>query len=410
MVKYDAVICGAGPSGATAAKYMAEKGLTILLLDKSSFPRDKPCGGALRPINIEEFEYLKSGIQKIPHVICKRVKMYSPSLSHFVDYNPNKAVMYNVQRKHFDAMLVNYAKDAGAEFLENAMVKNVKAKNDGHYLQLQNGKEISGKVVIGAGGMHDPVARFLRKKEGLPEKWPKSEIGLSVVAEYEVPGDFIIDRYGEEFASYFHLKPNNLYGYAWTFSKRDALNIGFGAYWADMKKVDIGKQYAQYLALLRKEKLIPKDLLQVKPKGGLIPLRGAIKTSYSDGMLLIGDAAGFVSPIGGDGIFYGMCSGRIAAEVVNYAVERGSYKKDILSRYQRKWYTQWGEDLKVLCYFADKISAKTEQIIKYASRDEILRNMCVGLYNGECRANMIKGKIIRRMARDFLKYDILKMN
>jgi digeranylgeranylglycerophospholipid reductase len=336
--------------------------------------------------------------------------MYSPSLSYYVDYNPNKAVMYNVQRKHFDAMLVNYAKDAGAEFMENAMVENVIVKNVGHYIQLQNGTEISGKVVIGAGGMYDPVARYLRKKEGLPEKWPKSEIGLSVVAEYEIPGDFIIDRYGEEFTSYFHLKPNNLYGYAWTFSKRDALNIGFGAYWADMKKVDINKQYSEYLRLLRKEKLIPRDLKQIKPKGGLIPLRGAIETSYSDGMLLIGDAAGFVSPIGGDGIYYGMCSGRIAADVVEYAVERGSYKKDILSRYQREWYTQWGEDLKVLCYFADKISAKTEQVIKYASRDEILRNMCVGLYNGECRANMIKGKIIRRMARDFLKYDILKMS
>jgi geranylgeranyl reductase family protein len=410
MVKYDAVICGAGPSGSTAAKYMAEKGLSVLLLDKSSFPRDKPCGGALRPLNIEEFDYLKSGIQKIPHAVCKRVLMYSPSLSHHVDYNPKKPVIYNVQRMHFDAMLVDFARDAGAEFRENTEVKNVLVKGDSLALLLQNGKEVTGNVIIGAGGMNDPVAKYLRNKEGLPEKWPKSDIGLSVMEEYEVPEDFIVDNYGENRASYFHLKPNNLYGYAWTFPKINSLNIGFGAYWGDMKKVDIKKQFDQYLDLLRKEKLIPSDLHQIKPKGGLIPLRGAIKTSYSDGILLIGDAAGFVSPIGGDGIYYAMSSGRIAAKAVDYAAEHNSFKKDTLSKYQRDWYNHWGKDLKVLCYFADKISAKTEQVIKYASRDKILRNMCAELYNGECRANMIKGKIIRRMARDFFKYDVLRLN
>lgn len=409
MARYDAVICGAGPSGSTAAKYMAEKGLKVLLLEKNSFPRDKPCGGALRPSIIEEFDYVKKGLKKIPHTLCYRAKMYSPSLQYFVDYRPNNVVMYNIQRKHFDVMMAEFAIDVGAELRENTEVKKVIKKHDTFALQSKDGEEFEGKVIIGAGGMHDPVARYLRKKEGLPEKWPESDIGLSVVEEFEVGEDFIIDRYGEEHVSYFHLKPNNLYGYAWTFPKNTMLNIGFGAFWKDMKNVDIRKQFSLYLALLKKEGLIPQNLRQGSPKGAQIPLRGGIKTTYSDNMLIIGDAAGFVSPIGGDGIYYAMCSGGIAANVVEYAVEHDACEKDTLSEYQKEWYKQWGKDLEALCYFADKISARTEQILKYASKDNVLRERCVGLYNGECKASDMKWKIKTRVARDFFLYDVLRL-
>ena len=409
MVKYDAVICGAGPSGSTAAKYMAEKGLNVVLLERSSFPRDKPCGGALRPKVIEEFDYVRNGIQNIPHNVCYRAKMYSPSLKNFVDYSPGKAVMYNIRRKHFDSMLANFAKDAGSELRENSEVKSVLAKSSGYALQLKDGTEVRGKIIIGAGGMHDPVARYLRKKEGLPEKWSKSDIGLAIVEEYEVPGNFILDKYGKENTSYFHLRPANLTGYAWTFAKENALNIGYGAFWDEMKKVDIKEQFSNYLSFLKKEKLIPENLKPNRPKGALVPLKGAIKRSYSDGMLLTGDAAGFVSPLGGDGIYYGMCSGRIAADVVDYAVEHDKFGKDTLSRYQEEWHKEWGKDLKVLCYFSDKLLTKTDRILRYTSRDEMLREICIGLYNGEYRASEVKWKILMRMTRDFFWYDVLRL-
>ena len=163
MVKYDAVICGAGPSGSTCAKYMAEKGLKVVVLEKNSFPRDKPCGGALRPSVIKEFDYVRDGIKKIPHNVCLRAKMYPPSLQNCVDYRPNKPVLYNIQRRHFDSMLADFARDAGAEIRENTEVKKVNVKNGGYALQIKNKKEVQGKVIIGAGGMHDPVARYLRK-------------------------------------------------------------------------------------------------------------------------------------------------------------------------------------------------------------------------------------------------------
>jgi len=410
MVKYDSVICGAGPSGSTAAKYLAEKGLKVLLLEKSSFPRDKPCGGALRPKVIEEFDWVRNGIQKIPHCLCYRAKMFAPSINNFVDYKPGKVVIYNVQRRHFDAMLANFAMDAGAELREKMEVKEVVKKGDGYGLKLKNGEEVSGKMIIGAGGMRDPVAKHLRKKEGLPEKWPESDIGLVVVEEYALDDDFILDKYGKERTSYFFLKPKNLFGYAWSFPKKGVLNIGFGAFWEDMKKINIKQVFDEYINLLKKEGLVPKNLSQKKPRGAKIPLRGGLPITYSDNMLILGDAAGFVSPIGGDGIYYAMCSGRIAANVVNHAVKQNSFSKKTLSRYQEEWKVQWGKDLKVLCHFADKISNRTEQIIRYSSKDKRLRETCVGLYNGEVRASKVKWKISRRIARDFLLYDVFRFN
>ncbi len=408
MVGYDAVICGAGPSGSTCAKYMAEKGLKVVLLEKGSFPRDKPCGGALRPSVIEDFDYVKRGIQSIPHNISKRAKMFSPNLKNFVDYRTDKAVLYNVQRIHFDAMLADFASDAGAELWESSEVVKVIAKSGGYALQLKDGKEVSGKVIIGAGGMHDPVARYLRKKEGMPENWPKSDIGLVLVKEYEVPGDFILDKYGKEYTSYFHINFANLRGYAWTFAKNNALNIGYGAFWDEMKKVDIKEHFSDYFSFLKKEKLVPENLKPNNQKGALIPLRGAIKKSYSHGMLLLGDAAGFVSPIGGDGIYFGMRSGEVAADVVEYAVKQDKYGEDILSKYQQKWYKEWGKELEALCYFSDKLLTRTDRIIRYTSRDEILKEKGVGLFTGECRASEDKWKILFRIARDFFLYDVLK--
>jgi geranylgeranyl reductase family protein len=408
MEKFDCVVCGAGPAGATCGKYLAEKGLDVVILEKGRFPRDKPCGGALRPSIIREFDYLRSGLEKIPHTICYRAKMYSSSLDNFVDYRPNKVVMYNIRRRDFDMLLADFAKDAGCEIREDQKVTNVRKTKEGNVVQTKGGGEFLGKIIIGAGGMHDPVAKYLRKKEGLSERWPKSDIGLAIMEEYEVNDDFILDRYGDERTCYFHLKPNDLYGYAWAFSKEGILNIGYGAFWKDIKNVDIKSRYHDYLKSLRKQGLVPADLHPFKPKGAPIPLRGAIKTTVSDGIMLIGDAAGFVSPIGGDGIYYAMDSGRIAASMVEHCCENERYDKETLSRYQNKWFTKWGRDLKALCYFADRMFDKTDQIIRYASRDRVFQEMTVALYNGEKSARSLKPKIQLRVARDYVLYDILK--
>lgn len=256
--------------------------------------------------------------------------------------------------------------------------------------------------------MHDPVARYLRRKEGLPENWPKSDIGLVIVEEHEVGEDFISEKFGEERTCHFHLKPNNLYGYAWVFPKRSALNLGFGAFWRDIRNLDIRSTFKSYIELLKKEGLVPKDLEMGKPKGAPVPLRGAIKKTVSERILLIGDAAGFVSPIGGDGLYYAIDSGRIAADVVDRAVEQDRFGIGGLGSYQRTWYNAWGRDLEVLCYFADKINKSAERVMRYASRDKLFRDMCIRLYDGQQKATELKWRILRRVARNYLLYDVLR--
>jgi flavin-dependent dehydrogenase len=134
-VNYDVIVVGAGPAGSTAAKFLSEKGAKVLLIDKDKFPRDKPCGGGLCK-HITEFDYIREKIEKdssnFLESICVRGKIVSPSTQYTTDYLSETPLFYNVRRKKFDYELVQFAIDAGADFLENCKVKEVFTSQESH--------------------------------------------------------------------------------------------------------------------------------------------------------------------------------------------------------------------------------------------------------------------------------------
>ena len=97
---YDVIVVGAGPSGSTVAKFLSEKGVKVLLIDKDKFPRDKPCGGGLCE-HITEFDYIRERIEKNPsdflESICIRSKIVSPSAKHTNDYLSKTPLFYNIR-------------------------------------------------------------------------------------------------------------------------------------------------------------------------------------------------------------------------------------------------------------------------------------------------------------------------
>jgi geranylgeranyl reductase family protein len=407
--KYDVVVCGAGPAGATAARLLAKAGHRILLLDKDKFPRDKTCGGALRPQVFKEIDNLEDALKKIPHVVCKKTVMHSPSLTYNATWRPKDSpVMYSIHRKDFDNYLLNLAIDSGAEFREDNRVKGVRIDNNQAIVELDDGKTISSGLVIGACGVNGPIGKYLRRKEGLPEKWPSSQIGLVLAKEYHVGEDFVDNAYGMERTHHFHLKPKNIYGYGWTFPKIDALNIGFGAFWNDMKKIDKRITFNGYLNLLKRDGLFPKNVEMGNIRGAILPLRGPINMTYTDRILLVGDTAGFVSPISGDGIYYAMKSARFAVDTAIKALSNNDFNKSALESYQRTWQASWKKEFSTLCYFADRLSANPERLIRYASIDPYLRESFAGIINGTVDPVTVKSRIIKRIKRDLIIYDILR--
>ena len=409
-MNYDVVVVGAGPAGSTAAKFLSEKGVRVLLIDKDKFPRDKPCGGGICE-HITEFDHIREKIEKDPSgfldSICIRGKIVSPSSQHTIDYLSETPLFYNVRRKKFDYELVQFAIDAGAEVLENCKVKEVFTTQEKAVVKLANSREFICKVIVGAGGAYDIVANYLRKKERLREKQGK-DFGMAVVEEFEVGEEFIDRAYGKERTSMINLKHANLNGYAWVFSKHDILNIGYGGFNDEMKKIDIKKEFKNYLDFLKRNGYLPKWIESKKLKGAPVPFVGNIKKTYTDRIVIVGDAAGFVSPLTGEGIYYAMDSGKIASEVISKALEKEDFSAQSLKSYQNIWRKRWGKDLKALRFFHRMLMKWPEKFVKYGSKDEKLKKIFIALFIGNMNASRMKWKIISRIIMDFFVYDVFR--
>ena len=407
MKNYDVIICGAGPSGATSAKFISEKGYKVALLDKASFPRNKLCGGALR-LSVDRFEYIMKGIGNISMTNCFEVKMHSPSLKYIADFKSSSPVIYHIKRLEFDSMLVNMAVDVGADLLENHFVEKVSISRDKSSVFLKNGDELSSKLIIGAGGMYDPVLSYLRKKQGLPIYYKKSEIAYMLMQEFPVSMDFIFNVFGEQKTSHMFLKPGGVYGYGWLFPKDTVLNVGIGALWNDIKMVEKHEIFYMFLKLLKKQGLFPKKCNLGQIEVTLLPLSGPIRKTYAERAIVVGDAAGFISPLSGEGLYYAISSGKFAAETVIDALNKERYTEKNLCIYQSKWQNEWGFEIAFLKFFTRNLHNQAERLLKYVSLDEKLKSNLLDIYTGRKNSSELLWKMAPRIFMDFLRFESLK--
>src|SRR4030042_4808777 len=122
-MKYDVIIVGAGPAGSTAAKFLSEKGVKTLLLDKDTFPREKPCGGGLTIKAVIRFPYIrdKGLADSYSYAGC----VYSSKLQYKAESHRKEPIIAMVRRKHFDHELVKLARESGAIFKDGFCVVDI---------------------------------------------------------------------------------------------------------------------------------------------------------------------------------------------------------------------------------------------------------------------------------------------
>jgi geranylgeranyl reductase family protein len=333
---YDVTVIGAGPGGSTAARYLAKQGFDVCLIDKDRFPRDKPCGGGFSTQLVEEFPYLKKREKEFLKGVCHIGVLHSPNRKRVMRSRVDMAVAL---RTEFDNALYETALDAGTSSITGHRVKSISISNNLATVSLDNGRDISTKVIVGADGVTSMVAR----STGLNIKWSSEDVTACRVAEVPVNPNTVEELYTADREYHFFANLGGLPGYGWVFPKFETINVGLGIV-ADHAK-GLPKRFRSFTKFLMKKGYLNEDADLRNAKGALLPTGGTISKLFAKRCLLVGDSAGMVNPITGGGIAYAMKAGKLAAVVLGKCLDDDMLDEANLSTYQMLWMQLFGNEI-----------------------------------------------------------------
>jgi geranylgeranyl reductase family protein len=312
-MKYDVIVVGSGPAGSTTARECAERGLSVLLLDKAEFPRDKPCGGA---VTVRASKLLPFSIESVVERVITDVHLTHKQTNGFTRHSGDELASMT-QRRNFDMLLLEKAVESGVILKERATVRQVSRKAT--EVQVSTDDEThTASMLVAADGANGKTAEMSGIKQdfwqqvalegnltpaaGFPERWETS-FGLDVGG---MPG-----------------------GYGWIFPKGDHLNIGIGG-WRY-----VGPELRGNLTNLAKfYGYDANDMWGVR--GHYLTIRRPESPLVDGNVVLVGDAAGLVDPMTDEGIYSAIWSGQAAARsIADYVggetTDLLNYKRDLES-------------------------------------------------------------------------------
>jgi geranylgeranyl reductase family protein len=339
----DVIVVGAGPGGSTAAKLLADRGYSVLLVDRSNFPRHKTCASWINRLAFERFSYLRNSFSDLVENPFYGVAFYDRPIEREARYLESRPSGYLSLRSKFDDGLRRIAMEAGARFMGGCAVADLMEERAGVRVRLGDGREITGRVLIGADGASSRVA----VKVGLRKGWSPGDYVLCANTDVPFPPERISAFYGERFPFRVFLEYNGIQGYGWVFPKRSHVCIGIGALLKDGRS--IRPLFRDFVRALRARNQVPDDLPEETIYFDLDPVGGVyrIPTLVRGRVMLIGDAAGFVSGSTGEGIYPAMVSAEVAVGLIHEAM-KGHSPDPVLERYNGQWRAELGDYVKRL--------------------------------------------------------------
>ena len=291
---YDITVIGGGPSGATAAEQLAKKGFKVALIDRAG--RIKPCGGAIPPRLIEDFEIPQS--QLVAKI--KTARMISPT-NRKVDIPIENGYVGMVDREFFDEYLRERAAKCGAKRFTGTFVKLSKnsqyTKVDFNNHSTKKISTLLTRYVIGADGAKSNVARnTIKDAHKIPYVIAYHEIIEAPKATSEYNPDRCDVIYNGDISPDF---------YGWVFPHGKSASVGMGT---GINSVNLKKATSD----LRTQAGLDK-CSTIRKEGAPIPLKPLERWDNGDNVVLAGDAAGVVAPSSGEGIYYAMIGGKYDA-------------------------------------------------------------------------------------------------
>jgi geranylgeranyl reductase family protein len=344
-MKFDAdiIVVGAGPAGSTAAKLLADRGYQVLLLDRAAFPRHKTCASWINRLAFERFPYLQSRLDLLAENPFYGVTFNDRGIARQGSFAEKKPSGYLSLRSKFDDGLRRIAVEAGAEFLGGSGVQGVEESKEGVTVRIMDGRTFNARIAIGADGTSSRVA----VATGLRKQWGPRDYVLCANVDYSFPPAQLQSLYGGRAPLRVYLEYQGIQGYGWVFPKRAHLCVGIGAMLDDGRR--IRGLFAEFVHDLQARGHIPSQLPADRVYYDLDPV-GAVYQMPAltrDRVMLIGDAAGFVSGTTGEGIYPGMVSAELAAKVIHRALAGGSVGHG-LEGYNAIWRSELGDYVKRL--------------------------------------------------------------
>ncbi len=345
MADYDVVVVGAGPAGSTAARYAAESGLSVLLLDKSlEIGSPKRCGEGL---GIRAFRELE--IPADPRFINREIYgfvIYAPDGTP-VEARFSEVMGYIIERKVFDKYLATEAARAGAhvEAGAYARLKLSSGQPTGVRVRWHDSREaeVRCRVIVAADGIESQIAR----QAGVDTRLKPSD--LDSCFEYEMAGIDIEDP------DLIHIYMGNKIaprGYIWIFPKdedRANVGIGIGGHLEEQAKLLLDR-FIESRPELRRGSILEVNV-------GCVPVGGFLKQLVKGNLLVVGDAARQVNPLHGGGIYEAMSAGKLAGQAIAKALHEGDLK--LLKEYESMWWSTHGKRLERILKvrkFAERLS------------------------------------------------------
>jgi geranylgeranyl reductase family protein len=326
--RYDALIIGAGPSGAAAAYWLAERGRRVLLVEKKRFPREKTCGDGLTPRAVRQLEDMGLGESLVDHHRFEGLRSIAYDLTlelRWPDHPDFPSYGYVVRRRDLDEMVADRAVKAGATFWSATEAVQ----------PLVEGGLVTGAVLRRkeSGVTQSVRARYLVVADGANSRFGRS---LGTVRNRSYPLGMAVRGY---FTSPFHDEPwieshldlrdkkgQHLPGYGWIFPVGDGtVNVGVGllSTFQGWKSINTSHLMDAFVATAPSRWGISPETSCGPPTGGKLPTGGSVMPKTGPTWLVVGDAGGSINPFNGEGIAYAYETGRLAADALELALATG---------------------------------------------------------------------------------------
>ncbi len=290
-MRYDVAVIGGGPSGAVAAALLAKAGISTILIERN-LKNVKPCGGAIPLGLIEEFNIPDELIEKK----LSRMRARSPK-GRYIDMNMPNGYVGMVRREKFDNYLRSEAERAGVVIVEG-LVKSISHSGEGFVINTLNDKVAPLRVrkIIGADGANSITANELH--------FPPNELKV-IAMQQRFKYTPAIQKFSDIVEIWFDGEVSPDF-YGWIFPKADHLAIGTGAEDNNHNLKALQKRFVEKIGITDRPYLDEAAKIPMKPRRSFTQTKA----------ILVGDAAGLVTPANGEGIFFAMRSGKLGAQAM----------------------------------------------------------------------------------------------